>query len=46
MTVQIANLSPTYSYACLTKEAGMQTEAVEYFMPSSQMLLICSQVEA
>ena len=42
----LANLSPTYSLACFTKDWGMQTEAVLYFIPSSQMALISAQVAA
>ena len=44
ITVQIATLSPTYSLACFTKEAGIQHDAQEYFIPSSKIALISSQV--
>ena len=44
MTVHIFSLSPTYSFARLTKDAGIHTDAVEYSIPSSQSDLISSHV--
>ena len=44
MTVQMGSLSPTYSFACFTYDAGMQTLAVWYFIPSSQIALISAHV--
>ena len=35
MTVQIGILPPAYSAARATYDAGMQTDAVPYFIPSS-----------
>ncbi|CCY10104.1 putative uncharacterized protein [Clostridium sp. CAG:81] len=45
ITVQTGIFPSRYSAACFTKDGGMQTDAVPYFTASSQISLICSQVD-